>query len=742
MTYRRFAALASGALLALATTPTNATLVASRQSRDSRTTLLSSQVRATVGPMWIDMEEDAELAALPEPTDAGTGQFVIKGEFHLPPSTVVTGCLFWNGDTLLMGKLRARPEAQTNIDSILSPIGGRAFDPLLVEKVNDTTYSLQIFPVPKGIGRRVRLRYLVPVTSRSGETPVAPALAREVSNTATTTWRLELRSNGVKNVSLKRDGLVWPISLPSTDMIPFPMPGSTVAIQWGTTSSTGERAVRTRMDSGDWAGDFVLYTGRLPDSIARKVEIRSETVFLWRWIQPSSFLYGYGYYGTYLSSYGSQAVDQAAKLWTLSGKLGAQGGKVGLVADQGMDDTTIVFPLSDSTGSTFRNMRTWLAGVTPEYLQWRIPAPEYGTTPGPTSLELSHNRRLFRQDIVRVGSLYSADSGIVRHLLVVTVGPVPSGGDFLDSIGLDGLPPGVTVGSTDFQTGPGTYGDDLTFHPGPLTRAKWPGVNLDAAIRARPDLRSTLAPIDGVPLPGARTRVAARLTIATATDSFSNNAAIDRGPDGTWTTSINVHATGLTDAVRWKFFDTTGRTIASYVAHPAWVVSPNDSAIPRLWATTPDHLAPSAFNLTSLAPVFGFIDAQYSLLARPGDTLGNRYQIAYADSGVPWLSAGDIFAHVGIRKPTGIQGASRTSHKLSVRIHGLGVEILYPGLRLASLEIRDLRGRLQASWSRAALAGRQSVEWIPPRGAGLATHSFIAIAQTESGPSNASFTIP
>jgi hypothetical protein len=708
------------AVLALASVPAHAMLQStSFDGYSGNVGMVYSKVKVTVGPQWLDIEEEAELTA--EPVDGGTGPWFVDGTFDVPTGTVVTGCLLWNDDTLLMGKLRGKAIAGKSYDSTVSTSpSGYAHDPLLVDQTGDSTYRLRLYPIADGGNRRIRIRYLVPVTSTSGVTSILPVLYQALSGTAPQSWTLDVRGTA-SNLRIYHDNAWFPLSPPTERVLSFAT-GGQVQLDWTTLAADGSRAIRDRIDSGAWKGDFVLFTGKVPDSIGNILGIRSETVFLWRWISPQSF-FSSDYYGNRsINSYGQQAISQAQTIVGLSSQLAGMGNKVGLVADAGLGDTTEVFPLSDTAGASYRQMNTWLNGIDVNYLNWRIPAPAtYAASQG--NLDIANNRQYFRTDIQYAGALYSKDSGVVRQLVIVTVGPVPSGGDLQEEPDLSPLPPSVSVSSSQLLESTGwnytydAYGNYLGYGYTtiPPTLSQWPGIDLQGVAAARP-AGGNIDSLNGVPLPKIRKTVAATLTLTSSQGSIQQDVVIQRGPDGSWTAGINAQALGIGQQVNWSFFDDTAKLIASWSETPAWTSLAGDSLMPRLWAASSSHISPNFSTTTSLAPIFGIVDRQYSLLALPSDSLGLSRQASYADSGVPFLSTRDIFAQTGYGENTGtaIRAVASAGTGLSVRLlAGLHqVRIGFTGLNPISIEIRDLRGHKVADWSQEALVGKTSVVWM------------------------------
>ena len=156
----------------------------------------------------------------------------------------------------------------------------------------------------------------------------------------------------------------------------------------------------------------MLYTGKVPDSILAKVNLKSETLVLWKWIQPKSFLtscrWANNYFDRCPTDNGNLAIEQAARIKDISQHLSSFGSKVGLIADQGMDDSNVVFGLSDSNSLEYRRMNQWLGGINADYLKGKIPFIADGSSSlGTINLDISKSRQRLRTDIRQAATLYS-----------------------------------------------------------------------------------------------------------------------------------------------------------------------------------------------------------------------------------------------------------------------------------------------------------------------------------------------
>ena len=701
--------------------------------------LVSSVVRATVGPQWIDVEEDAELQV----TASGEGPqgYQVVGKLSLPPSAVVTGCLLWRGDTVLTGKLRAHYVAGQSYDSIVkNDTGSFSSDPLVLEKVEGGLYNLRAYPfAPRG-SRRLRLRYLVPVLSRNGDVPVLPVFSQIGGGQKPLNWTLLLRGK-ISPVTIVRDDKRTVVTAPSSQKQTFPATG-TVALNWGSNPAAGApRAVFDRVTGGTWAGDYVLYTGRIPDSLARKVALRSETVLLWRWIHPETFQ---------KSGDSALVVDQAQRLKGLVDFLAGQGDKVGLVVDQGLDEVVKTYPIADSGSAELRSIKTWLSGIDQAYLDWRF--PNDGTPASTaTTLDLSRNRTRFTQDMDSVARLFSQDAGVIRHLLVVTVGPVPSGGELQEVVDLGSLSDDVSVSTSRFS------GDEFrwdaatsAYLPAGFSPAIWPGVNLNEIAAVR-DGGESLVLSHGVWIPRSRVAVNGTISIEGPRGDVSTLVDLKKGADGAWLGSVAVHESKLGKTLHWIVQDDAGNVLASWEAAPEWTEFVDDSIVPRIWANLESRTSQmSGFDLPSisLATTFGFVDDRYSLLSMAGDTVGRALSPSFADSGLPFLSVKDIFPSTAFKNgpgmPTGVRPLASSKLRLSLvwmPARGM-VRIEFGSEAPQSLEVFDVQGHLLQRWNGTELAGKTQVEWAPGDRSRLRGNLVLVRMVTASGVRSMPLALP
>jgi len=689
--------------------------------------LVYSRLTVEVGPQWLDVEEEAEVGVTPW-WGTTSQPWSAEGTIVVPAGTAITGCMLWNGDTLLMGKLRGKTEANRIYDSLVPPHTTRwPLDPLLVEQLSETVYNLKLFPIATDGTRRFRLRYLVPRPAGATELEVHPLVASSVGGAVPASYRLRLRGQ-TEGVRLVQSTGVWPVEAGSSETI---LLGGQERAKLRWMGATGDRAMRASVASGATAGDYVLYSGTLPDSILNKVGLRSETVVLWKWVNPRSYVFdcydGWGSSGNRcLSSEGWRMIEQRDRIRSLATQLVQGGNKVGMVADEGLDDTARVFPLGDSASRSYRQMSAWLLGLGQSYLEERISTQDAGGTSG-AARDLARSRDRFRVDLREAAVLYSADSGIVRHLLVVTAGPEATSGT-LEEVDASVLPAGVSVASSRLVGGGWTYDYSTgAYVVMPAPEATWPGVDLAELVHQRPG-SSALEMRDGILLPRIRDAFPVRLSITGSNGKVSRNVIARQGPDGRFRANLEAHGLDLARTVHWSVYDEQGNELRAWDARPDWAES-GDSIVPRLWAKSEAPLS-RVFEDRDLGPLFGVVDRYHSLLATPSDWVGAERQARLKNEGVPFLAASEIFPRQGYGLETTPGGdgdpspasvrskASRSSLGLSWIAGSRILRISLEGLQAQSIEIRDLRGRIVGSFTASQLAGLKTLEWQAPVGLG------------------------
>lgn len=129
--------------------------------------LESSNIKITVHPLYIDVEEEAVISTFGNIWNgADSLTLEIAGTFFLSPGSVIRSMLLWNGDKILKAKLKDRTAADSAYEKVVQRDEAVYVprDPALIEYLGDNQYLFKIYPVAINKSRRIRILYSVPLT--------------------------------------------------------------------------------------------------------------------------------------------------------------------------------------------------------------------------------------------------------------------------------------------------------------------------------------------------------------------------------------------------------------------------------------------------------------------------------------------------------------------------------------------------------------------------------------------------
>ncbi len=226
-------------------------------------------------------------------------------------------------------------------------------------------------------------------------------------------------------------------------------------------------------------------------------------------------------------------------------------------------------------------------------------------------------KQKFLSNLRLVKTLFSPETRVVRHLLLVSAGAdyVVEEQDMNDAFSdlFDSLP--VSVGSfagSGFAQAGFDYWKAAQSHPnrGPAAWTAWgeiPGLaplNLNVVVR------------NGGNAYDFGIRCEGGLSLGCGTLTFHGKS------DSPWQ-----------DSLEWEAYDQTGKFLSRAKTGPALIGADGDTAIATLWAGSSAPF--SEKRELPLGPVYGFVDRWASILALEKDSLDRDRGTVYADSGVP-----------------------------------------------------------------------------------------------------------
>jgi hypothetical protein len=682
--------------------------------------LENSALRVNIFPAYLDVEEDAEISALGS-VDPGNDSktLEITGTFTMPAGTAIIGALLWEGEKILQGKLLDRRSADSLYEEIVDrnstpPVRPR--DPLILELTGKDTYRFRIYPVAAGHSRRLRLRYQLPPTLGPDgvESNLRGAIAPLFTGTGTQVSVTFQGAGGVDKVILvSGQGVKTQMILPRTRLMQVSELSLTAGYDWWQgwgynppirilpLDPIRQLMMKTSFPDGQMAGNYLnLYAG-VTDDVLRGLKQKVEVVVFWKWQNPGAWIrkgeFGEEYY---FDVYDAQ--NQAASILDMYNNIGGPGTRIGLLHDDSKNEPH-AFKASARTEPDYVAAVDYLRGVQGSYIDGfaRSMTPAPGTRPGALATAVKSSKDRFVTNLRTIKTLYSPESGAIRHLIMVTAGSdyavVEKGMNAaFDSIFADQPVSVAPFGAWPFSQ----LGFDFNqanrdyAYKGPTTWTQWgqlpllPKLNLNVVVR-----NEKKAYDFGIACEGGYGYNCGNLT-------FHGKS------DAAWQ-----------DSLEWEAYDQDGKPIGSVKSKPKIIEQPKDTAIALLWAGSG-----SAFSEKKelpLGPVFGFVDRWASLLSLRKDSLAGPY----GDSGVPRIANArltDVIPNYdGTFKPdvtaiaAKVPGLDNPASWRIERAQGGRLTIRIPGLARGiegELELFDLAGKRAGYWSPRSEDGAFSVD--------------------------------
>ncbi len=693
--------------------------------------LTRASLRVKVFPAYLDVEEDAEMAPVgPVDTLNDAKTLEISGNISLPAGAVITGALLWDGTRILTGNLLDRASADSLYASLMErnstpPVRPR--DPLILESTGKDTYRFRIYPAEPGKSRHLRLRYqLAPTIGAEGlvislQAAIAPLFAGSGLQIP-----VNLESGGeVSKVIFSESGDArTEMVLPRTRLMAASALGSgtTSWDMWGNyisipgirifpTDPLHQVSVKTSFPGGTLAGNYLnLYTG-VTDQVLAGLHQRVEVVILWKWHNPGTWITKTPY-GDQVSGYVYQAQSQASVLAELYGQLGGAGTKVGLLHDDSRP-VPRTFKASSRGEQPYIQAREYLqsmqeANYVENFARGIKVLRNDNKQPLTATLKVSKDR--FLSNLRLVKTLYSPDSGIVRHLLVISAGDDYLTEDYDMNPQLDSL----------FQDQPVTLGPVAGFG------FSQSGFDMFEARRTHA-YRGITASTPWGELP-ALPPLNLNVVVRNAKKAYDFTVACSGGLDMACGT-LTFHGKSdeaWNDTLEWQAFDKAGKGIGSTRTVPTVMQHPQDTATALLWAGSASPF--SEKKELPLGPTYGFVDRWASLLSLKKDSLNTAVASAYGDTGVPHIAnaelkdiipnytegdapnnpASSLVAHMGqmgsLSDPSAWHIERARGNTLLIRIPGMS-----QGLRVYA-ELFDLRGKRAGYWSTGSEEGFLSLD--------------------------------
>lgn len=380
---------------------------------------------------YLDITETATIT--PKLAEIDTGYFMLW-EFDLPNKSTIVQLQFT--DTSKTYSSRIIPVYQ-NGKAIDSTLG----DPLIELKlIEDDYYYLSTMKnIPLGKSYILSIRYLAP--NIMGGTPVfnLSVLARSiVENPKVIEFKYD-ETDGNFQYALNIGQNSFKLS--KGDMLQIPYQTS---FQLKAMKNAESMQHVTSFEDGDYKGKYLLFNTSIPDTVLYGLSKPIELVFLWRWNKPTCFLKKNVYGTSSLTPYGSTAILQAKAINEMIETVTFTGNQVGMVHSIQYRKPE-VFHLCKKNSAALGVLTGYLSQMNENYFlnSGYYEQDYYPDDPKDTLTDSS--RTDFLNSITIVKGLYSNGQGIMKHLIILTCGPIRKTSDIITLEELEPLLKDVSV---------------------------------------------------------------------------------------------------------------------------------------------------------------------------------------------------------------------------------------------------------------------------------------------------------
>lgn len=696
---------------------------------DGNVRLERDHKKVTVHKTYLAVEEEVELAASEgwrgAPPEGTRNALEIFGQFALPHNAVITGAILWEGDHILKAKLKSKDDAQSEYndtvvhdwDWVPSPT-----DPMLIALSNRNVhnyrtntkmdlYDFQLFPLKWGDTRRLRIRYLVPL-SREDATPtlhITSAFALSSDETPDN-FTLELKgAEGVSSVKIKSDGNVISRPLSETPLTLFQSYTNDYSLRIERPEIFTEGLMqKTVVDTGTLAGEFMHLFTRVPDELFANAGLKREIVFLWKWENENSLVRRYSGRKNF-TNYGWNMLDQANRITNAAYTIIDERTGIGMVVDREktVHDTTLSIAYKNTPQAD--SLFDYLEYVTKNYGQNileeivghedKYPYENKPYTSDELDSAAEAGAEEFKVAIEKVKTVFSKDDRIVKHIVHLSVGKSYYDKDIIFVDSLEGL-------------------EDITI----TTNGGWPGVAMDSIVI---DHRIGASDFHaGFRVPKKKE---ANFTMYLKSSKRMNGFTFQENGNQDFS---HVYFTGhaeesWNDTILWYAQDKNGNDLASFTAVPNVEVSQDNSDLMMLWGGSSSSPYSETIKSGSLGYLMGFVDESYSLLAMPYDSVSKEIQEKLENGGdIENLNDDEKF----IPKEDTTTGEQTTAiaDKTQIALQGfhgiiqqgnlVRLKVNIGNAKDASLVIYDLKGRIITRFNYEQLAGKTEISWTGSAG--------------------------
>jgi hypothetical protein len=348
-------------------------------------------------------------------------------------------------------------------------------------------------------------------------------------------------------------------------------------------NQTSTKFHTTDFTEGSWKGKYLLLNTSIPDSIKGLLGKPIETIVLWRWNKPNSFVtrynYGNGQENRYISNYGYQAITQSKAIKDLAAELSKTGNQTGLVHSI-PNKAPSIFALCKSGSTAYAKLESYLDQFTSDYF---LNSGYYESDIQPDNPKdslLDSSKYEFLKSMKIVKGLYSNGQGIMKHLIILSCGPVPITRDLVSLEELDSLFTDVSVDKDN---------------------AVWRDINF--SIIGNIALKRNFISVGNFKMPEYKP-TSILLKVSTSSKNYNFPLSPEQPSFSIIAKSDNTWNSQLT----WTGYDASGSLISTATSTAIAYNAINDTGLVKLWAFNDERL--SETKETNLGYKYGVISEE------------------------------------------------------------------------------------------------------------------------------------
>ncbi|MFP4242724.1 MAG: hypothetical protein ACLFQB_12420 [Chitinispirillaceae bacterium] len=582
----------------------------------SQTKLNAVSVELQPRGSYMDVTESAVIS--PSITKDGSPRppYYILGEISLPEGTSIVGFAVSGDTTFHSAKVLPEFPRDYEVDTTLGD------DLASLKRLNNhgNRYQLRLDSVEPGREYKIQLRYLVPNRGKAAPSYSLSILNHSFDNPGFFELKYSAASTTVP-YKLEIAEKSYPFSDGMAIQVPYQQ-----YFEIKSTDSADSKMHTTIFEDESWAGKYLIFNTSVPDTVIASMSKAIETVFLWRWNSPSSFVIKNRHSDySFITGYGRQAVSQASSIREMVQYLTQTGNKTGMVHSIQYKEPE-VFPLCDNQGSAFAKLDGYLSQFTEDYFlnsgyfEYDIQPDE----PVPTG-PVDSSKAEFKRSLNLVHGLYSDGNGVLKHLIVVCAGPVQISRDMITIEEIDTLLGDISVD---------------------CENAVWRDVSFNLVKNISPEYEPVRLGSFSFPefRPGSMI-----LNVRSDSKEYSFPVTPDQA-----SFSIVAKSQGEWDPeLTWDGFSSSGDPLGSVKTNASLFEAENDTGLVKIWASSADRL--SEKEETDIGLKYGVISETSSLRIFSTFKSYDSTTTAFASaSPVYWKESTDASApdvSAGIRVP-------------------------------------------------------------------------------------------